>query len=142
MIETGIICDPVSNDVEDDWKEIEERLRLFELPIDVVLRGVGMHQIKDRSLDLLVIDYGAMSLGASSTGEWQVRSACEWAENHPGSLLVIWTWFTQRLYERELREQFGHIDNIISYFPNSESLSIKLEKWFAHKVTENENAQI
>ncbi len=130
MIKIGIICDPVSADIDRDFVEIEERLNLLELPIKISMRATGMHEARDRRFDVLIIDYGAMSFGAQSTGEWQIRAACEWAENHPGSLLVLWTWHTQRLYERELESQFGHIQNAILRYDGDTQLKNTLSRWF------------
>lgn len=142
MIETGIICDPVSANVEADQKEIELCLREFGLPINVVLRGIGMHQVGNRRLDLLIIDYGALSFGAHSTGEWQIRAACQWADNHPGSLLVLWTWFTQQLYERELKERFAHLDNILLYCADPDQTSVALKRWFVFELEVGDDARL
>lgn len=82
------------------------------LPISIVTKSTALNsEIMKTSYDLMVIDYGGLSAG-SSTGRMQVDAACRYAENHPGCLVVIWTGYTSYIYEDELEEKFGHLDNI------------------------------
>ena len=85
-------------------------------PLEIVTKSqVLTPEMMKTSYDLLIIDYGGLSPG-SSTGELQVNAACRYAENHPNCLVVIWTGFTSYIYEDELEEKFGHLDNIVKRY--------------------------
>ncbi len=143
-IRTGIINDPISSLGQTDQEErdtIARFLREEGLDIDLVCEGNGMHVVQGKHLDLLIIDYGGMSYGAGDTAEWQVRAACEWAENHPGSLLVLWTDFTIRIYEWELKEQFGERDNIMLHSTKLDEIDeswLRLRGWFGAQKPDND----
>lgn len=133
-IKTAIICDPFVPDVDAEYAQIKERLDYMNLPIEIMVRGTGMHVLKDQNIDLVIMDYGGMSYGSRDTGVWQVKFLCEWARDHPNGLVVMWTYYTQELYDNEVAEQFEGIANIIPYTEDGESLSPRIRTHFAGRL--------
>lgn len=130
MIKTAIICDPFCFDAEAEYAEIEERLKFMGLPIEVVIRGMGMHELKGQVVDLVIMDYGGLSYGAYDTGKWQVRALCEWARDNPRALVVLWTHYTQKMYEDEIEQEFTNLDNLVPYTTDGELLGPRLKARF------------
>jgi hypothetical protein len=100
-----------------------------------VSRGFSALLKAEIPYDLLVIDYGGVSImGAWDLAEGEIRSCLEWGRDHPGSLILIWTYYTQRVYEQELEEAFGHPDNLmVRYTAGREeydAFASKLRVWF------------
>lgn len=100
-----------------------------------VSRGVGTLLKVEVPFDLLVVDYGGVSvMGAMDLAVWQVRSCLEWGRDHPSSLVLIWTHFTQRVYEWELAEVWGKPDNLFFRYTEGEeayeAFASKLRVWF------------
>jgi len=122
------------------------------LGITVVKLSEGVtEEFLSKNYDLLVIDYGGASFGSRDNGMYHVKELCTYAENHTGTLLVIWTSHTYDLYEGELQEQFGHLDNIttkathmdILYYTledlvdgNRPDFKEKFTNWFNKEITE------
>ena len=117
MIKIGIINDPLGSSgftPEEEAEEIALTLRSSGLASELVAHGNDLRAVQDKDIDVLIIDYGGMSVyGSFESAEYNIRRACEWAEEHPGKLMVIWTPFTARAYEGELQDRFGHLDNIL-----------------------------
>jgi len=91
-------------------------------------------EIINSNPDILLIDYGGMSInGAPGAATSQIMQACEWAESHPGKLMVIFTAFTSEVYNDELKSEFGHLNNIVSLceFPDYKEDFTKIKKWFS-----------
>jgi hypothetical protein len=118
-IKTAIIIDSSYNN-DRNQSEIRGILATLadatELPLSLVASGTDTRILKEHDdLDLVVIDYGGLSTsyGASwERAEWEVRTVCEWAREHPGKLVVLWTAFTHRIYAEGLEDDFGGLDNI------------------------------
>lgn len=122
LIKTAFVFDESGNMSPED----EANLAVDELTsfgIDVSVSGIGstMMDIYRDSFDLLIIDYGGLSTMGGSHAEMQVWSACNYAENHPGSLVVLWSKYTERVYRGELAETFGHLGNVLLRFEQHES---------------------
>ncbi len=144
-VKTIIICDPASNDVDADIAEVTRQLSDV-LDIEVVASGIGMHAAT-KPADLLVIDYGGMSAwGGSDTGAYQIRKALEWAAEHPGKLLLLWTDHTRFIFEAELQAEFGGLENVMMHYnPKVEDMWDQLDdferelgRWFADSVRKHE----
>jgi hypothetical protein len=120
-VRTIIVADPVSDDFDGEVDSIVMQLKdLVGLDLDVVAIANGMHDVRRRNADLLVIDYGGIAWGgASGTANAQIYAALQWAEEHPGALVIIWTWHTRDIYERELKQEFGDLDNVIMRYGDS-----------------------
>ena len=116
-IKVTYLADPLT-DIEDDAKFAESVLkRIGGIPAKILHVTSAPHDIP-KSTDLLVIDYGGMSVfGGEGNSRFAVMMACEWAENHPGKLVLIWTAYTAKLYDHELQATFGHLDNIVFRYP-------------------------
>lgn len=65
--------------------------------------------------ELLIIDYGGMSAsGAHGTALFNVRYMLEWMDDHPGRLIIIWTMFTEYLFEEAIEEmEVRERDNVV-----------------------------
>ncbi len=85
------------------------------LPIKIVEKSQALTiEILKTPYDLLIMDYGGVSvMGGSSNASVQVSAACQYAEDHPSCLVVIWTGYTAEVYQDELKDQFGHLNNIV-----------------------------
>jgi ABC-type transport system substrate-binding protein len=128
-----------SETVEEQIEGIVDHLRYIGVDVTLTYSGTDIWDFTDKQkhVDLLIIDYGGLwaTPGISdSVAVDPIREACEYAENHPSTLLVIWTFFTKQAYEFELESEFGHLTNISTvYAKNSfggDSLGDKeLLKW-------------
>ena len=51
---------------------------------------------------------------------------------------MIWTSLTSRLYEDELQEEFGHLDNVVVRYPNDDPnggrFPARLQAWFGLEI--------
>jgi len=114
IIRVAIIADRATTNWEEDVAEMFEAIK-FRLPTaELAVKGNGLHVIDGQTIDLLVLDYGGAAVyGDLTAAEQQLRVACEWTENHPGKVLVIWTTFTAKIYELELAAEFGHLGNVL-----------------------------
>lgn len=84
-------------------------------------------------LDLVLVDFGGLSYGLGGEADKNINMICQWAEDHPGTLIVIWTAFTQMLYENAITFHFGHLDNIVYHYDDSLSegkFMQKAKEWF------------
>jgi len=131
-----VIVDPVGSALGTPNEEIAgimRDLRDFcdDMNFELVAGLTGTYAIDDKRADLLIVDYGGMSCaGASDTCVWEMRFATEWAQNHPGCLMVVWSSFSRRLYERELSEEFGHLDNVIWRCEGDTDQFDAIRQWF------------
>ncbi len=127
-IRTALILDPMGGDDEAD--KIVEFLRDMEFDVEPVCQGMGMHEARNYvgQIDLLILDYGGMTIGARDTCKWQVREALMWAEQHPSSLVLIWTWFTAELYQEVINE-FKPFANVLVRTNDDDSLIDRAKKW-------------
>lgn len=133
-LHAGIIVDPLASglaDPEQEIQEIFEKLKSWGLPVELKVSGHGMQLFKER-LDILVIDYGGLSIGAGDTAAFQVREAVRWAQEHPGSVLTLWSKHTWRIYHYELEEEFPPLENLLFYYPPTEKFLPSEEHW-AHQ---------
>lgn len=106
--------------------------------IETVAISNGFHELADKTFDLLVVDYGGMAAHGSWDGaEWQIRRVLEWAREHPGGLVLLFTGYTRKVYEGELEREFGHQDNVLmryqSTFVENEEYEEMLRVWFGGK---------
>jgi len=139
MIRVGFVFDELGNPEKEQAEAIMELNEMGLTDIEVVLTDSNMFKMRDISLDLLIIDYGGMATlpGGNASANMQIWSACNYAEEHPGTLLILWTAFTRVLYEKELMEQFGSLDNITYHYASNvyedlscDQLQSKLSAWF------------
>ena len=145
-IRAGFVLDfNTTYTLEEECEYIIEELELMGLSdIEVVFRDHVLDEGK--KVDLLIIDYGGADIhGSSALAAATVRGVCHYAEEHPSCFVVIWTTFTKRIYEHELEEEFGHVDNIFMRFagdtlfpkmasegPNADPEFVKkIRAWFA-----------
>ena len=114
-IKVGIVVDSRGGFDLTPEEEIEEIIKffaMFDIPVKLVASGEHMGVINRKNIDLLILDYGGMLPGAYGVQVSQIRAACEWAENHPGKIMIIWSSHTREIYIDELEEHFGDLDNI------------------------------
>lgn len=124
---------------EQEIEEIVEFLAVKCFPVKLVAGGEHMGVIDGKSIDLLIIDYGGLMVGAHGVQISQIRGACEWAENHPGKIMIIWSNFTREIYIDELEHVFGDLDNIRFRFKSrfgadlNEPMFDELKLWYGAK---------
>jgi hypothetical protein len=145
-VRTIIICDPAG--AKDEMLEgVQRDCEVWgEIKLDVILCAYSMFpDARQTDADLLVIDYGGMSscMGGEDRSRMEVRMACNWAEDHPGRPVVIWTSFTARLYRGELEAEFGHLGNILirTSYPSTDEINAffdVLRGWLGLKKETNE----
>jgi len=113
-------------------EEILESLKDIGLKCDLVAQGRGLHLMKDRAIDLLILDYGGAAYGSMDMMEWQLEEARTYAEDHPSSLLVVWTDHTSHYYQ-ELHKTMPQLPNILLRFTDGwyETGVPFVQKWFS-----------
>ena len=111
MLRLAYICDDFG-DEQTDAEKCSDEFRWSRMSNELVLAGNYLHQIDGRDIDILVIDYGGMSIsGAWEAAFQQVKAARRWAEEHPTSILLIYTQYTWHIYE-EIQLEFGELPNV------------------------------
>lgn len=140
-VRVAIITDLGYGDPDEEVAAIVDILEGgLEANVKVVVHGRGMHVVSMKTFDLLVLDYGGASIagGTSDLAAWQIRAACEWADGHPGKMLLLWTGHTSLEYGNELEGEFGHLSNVLFRFgtkpwdmniDNSDVVFDDLRKW-------------
>jgi len=117
-IVTDVYADGIDEERAQILEEFEARLQdASREPVSVVLvaSGRGIHEVKDKTCDVLIFDYGAAQFGATEMARWQANDAHKWAEDHPSSVLLLWTSFTKQIYEAEWGAYSNHA-NVIYRF--------------------------
>lgn len=117
MPRVAIVNDYATDDVEQEQQEILENLSLYLSDIEFVIGSASFtEELLSRSFDVLILDYGGVSAGAQGLVDFQIRTACKWAEEHPNKLLILWTDHTAWEYEQGLKEEFPDLANIFYRF--------------------------
>lgn len=132
-VRVGIITDfPMSMTPEEERAEIVTTLSEYGLEISEVVASFDITEVLKSNPDLVIVDYGGMSTsGAHDTASWNINYLCRWAEDHPGKLVALWTYFTGVLYRRELKAEFGHLSNVTYPTGSSDStVEDKIRTWF------------
>jgi len=102
MVRTAIILDPIGGGGETADQERDRILQdLAEEGLETKLVHYGSNplELPTTHIELLVVDYGA--LWQQGMGDW-TRHLLQWADDHPGSLLVVWSSMTTDLFIQEL----------------------------------------
>lgn len=74
--------------------------------------------------DIVVVDYGGMSIMGAHDGALScVRYILRWADNHPSSVIIIWTRFTQFLVDEVYDAAKGAPANVFVYQTGHEELA-------------------
>jgi len=126
MADPEMELDNIRWQLEDEWG----------LDIEIAKFCHHMMDIHQDPYDLLIVDYGGLSINNNALGNMQIWGVCHWAEEHPGSIALLWTQFTQFLYEGELQTEFGHIENVWMRYSDStnskkdDDLGGRLRQWF------------
>ena len=106
-IKTAWVNDPVGSLGRTSTEEmIEDRdmlARSLGYEIDVTKHANSMADVQGQHFDLLVFDYGgaANSYGKSAWDEFDAVIA--WAEDHPGTLVLIYSSFSGNMYRNLLQ---------------------------------------
>ena len=84
------------------------------LTFNLAIQTNYVHQLDSRHLDLLIIDYGGMSVayGCDSIATDQVSKAVAWAKDHENVLVVIWTQFTRAIYDDAIDGELLSLKNV------------------------------
>jgi hypothetical protein len=98
---------------------IVEELQNNNIEIHVKKHSWHMMDLLKEKADLLIADYGGVGIMNSASANSQLWAVCSWAENHPSSLVILWSPLTRRYYEQELKEQFPNLENIVIRYPVS-----------------------
>jgi len=144
-IKAGFVLDCSLTYTPEEEREtvLQELENLGITDIEVVFSDYSMPRNLDKKLDLLIIDYGGASVsGAGGSATANIWDVCNYAEEHPGCFVAIWTIYTQCHYKDELEEEFGHVDNIFmrydteNYFSSitgedEAEFTRKIQAWFA-----------
>jgi hypothetical protein len=92
---------------------IVEELQNNNIDIYVKKHSWHMMDLLKEKADMLIVDYGGVGIMNSATANSQLWAVCAWAENHPSSLVILWSPLTRRYYEQELKEEFPDLKNIV-----------------------------
>lgn len=108
------------------------------LPMEfrVVARGRGLHQVKDIPADLLILDYGGAAAFNRGMLQWQLEAAGQYAEDHPGTLLIVWSSHTSTYYG-EIYKEAPMLPNVLLRFDGSwhEEGIPALQRWFSPQAS-------
>lgn len=129
----GIITDfPMSMTPEEEREEIVRALSEYGLEISRVVASFDITEVLESNPDLVIVDYGGMSTsGAYDTASWNINYLRGWAEDHPGKLIALWTYYTGVLYKQEFDAEFGHLGNVTYPTGSSDStVEDKIKAWF------------
>jgi len=141
MIKIGCVFDESgAYTIEEEIEEVIQFFDLLDLECEVVTQAYHMMDLGQKRLDCLILDYGGVAArGNTASANMQIWAACNYAENHPGALVIIWTKYTARVYEDELKSEFGHLTNVLLRFEGDESpysgdesrFQQAVKRWFA-----------
>jgi len=140
MIKTLIVTDYMGTlgmEPEEEAALIALQFMAHGISLDWV-HSVYVAKHKEVNPDLIIIDYGGI-LPGSSTDVIQIRELCEWLENHPGKLGLIWTSHTTMIYNFELAGDFEHLDNLIFMEP-IDAIGIRIYPTFSKEYEDYENS--
>lgn len=122
-ISTAIILDNLGTFAKGPDKErddILEELRKDGLDIDLRFYGHLFSQLpQEQGYDLVIVDYGALW---QMNMEDQSKLVVQWAEDHPGSLVMLWSTLTVEMI----------VDDVLSPFDDSTGWYKKAE--FPHNL--------
>lgn len=123
MIKTAFVFDESGFQTPEDEAQLAiEELAALGIAVRIAKVATNMMDIYRDRFELLIIDYGGLSTMGGSHANMQVWTACKYAEDHPGTLVVLWSKFTERVYRGELRETFGHLTNVLLRFEQNETV--------------------
>jgi len=132
----AIIVDPMGWSQQGPDEEIEQMVETLEdvsrIKMNLIASGQGAQVIAGKNLDLVVIDYGGMGYGSGDTAKAQISYVYNWAEDHPKSLLMVWTPYTADIY-KEVEEEFGELSNVFlaAGIDSDIQAGRKIKEWFA-----------
>jgi len=137
-IKTVIIVDSMGSESGTPAEEIAEIIETLKndwnLPVEVVAAGEGAYVLDDQNPDLVIIDYGGMMPGCEDTVNSNIRYVLDWASEHPGKLVILWTDFTYLIYHHEFEEEFSDRDNILFRYSDGHANGV-LSEMFSSKYT-------
>lgn len=119
---------------EDEAQTAVDELAGLGLAVKVAKVATNMMDLYRDHFDLLVIDYGGLSTMGGDHANMQVWRACKYAEDHPGTLIILWSKFTERVYRGELQSTFGHLNNVLLRFKQDETIYDDVPERFGEKV--------
>lgn len=112
-VKTAIVLDNIGtwgNTPEEERDEILKELRDDGVDATLVHYGNDPLDIPETQIDCLIVDYGA--LWQNGMQDW-TKGLLTWAEDHPGSLVLIWSSMTADMFVNELRDTTPD-DNVTS----------------------------
>ena len=122
----GLFSDPIGTmgmSVEEEYdlteSDFKEELANFNLTF---IRNITPYELKNRSIDIYVFDFGGLMPGCDGLIISQYRGLIEQIEEHPNMLVVLWGGLADVYYEDVLHEMFGEDRN----FPN---VIVKTKLW-------------
>ena len=144
--------DPMGETIEEQAQgAVRELNYLFglrgkqSLDVDIVqVESWVSKEALDRRYDLVIVDYGGVGF-LTASAKLNIWKLCEYAKNHPSTLLIIWTGHTSEIYEDELESEYGNLTNITMRFRKSEmyehingtpAFKTKFERWFANAIAD------
>ena len=73
--------------------------------LEMVAHSRFVRSVDQVDIDVLVFDYGGASGSYSDTPQTQLELSCQWAQEHPGRLVLLYSSFTGRMYERLVKHE-------------------------------------
>lgn len=126
MIKTAFVFDYYHDDsteIKDAIAELNAVAGLEpgkSLNIKVALASSGLTAADLREqYNLFIIDYGGIGIHNPASANAQIWAVCNYAENHPSCLVVIWTGFTADIYRDQIEDQFAGVSNIVCRYGDS-----------------------
>ena len=99
------------------------------LPIQIAYQAEDVSpEFHLTAFDLVVIGYGRMrTREAYRDCLLQLEAACSYAREHRGCLLVIWTGLTAEMFQDELVDGYGQLENIVCRYRDSTYVDQELD---------------
>jgi hypothetical protein len=100
-------CDMYDNDVQKEYDAIEVEIRElfpnFEINFE---REVYPNKLANASFDIYLFDYGGMMPGCGGLISSLFKEFGKQAEDHPNSVFLLYSSFSEQFYEDAMREDF------------------------------------
>lgn len=106
-ITVGIFVDFMGcgdQDPEDERKEIKRLFKEYIPEKKFIFRDLEHLNLKNENFDILVVDYGGILPGAGGLLGSFGHQIEEFLEDHPRSILIIWTSMTWNEFEDVVKE--------------------------------------
>ena len=120
----GIYLDPIGS-ILDDQDNSEEFKTLTTILLDdlkkydiKIIHFEILEEIESRPVDIFIVDYGGMIIGASGLAEHNYNFLSNIIEERPSMLLILYTVMTDYAYKNFIEDECELSNNVCSVVEN------------------------